>query len=155
MTLPDGPLLVDASFLIGLADQEVAAMRLVSVLKRCRITSVNFGEVAYKLHQRTGVSADETTHTFVTSLGVAVDPVVLDDVLHFPHLKDLDRASREAQRQAGVQEPKSLSLADMVCLAVAQARRLPVLTGDRHWTALAPHGLRCHVFDYRDPATTA
>ena len=154
MKLPSGPLLVDASFLIGLADQEPAAARWVSVLKRCQVTSVNFGEVAYKLHQRTGVSADETAHTFVTSLGVTVQPVVLDDVLHFPQLKDIDQASRATQRQDGVQELKSLSLADMVCLAAAQARRLPVLTGDRHWATLAQHGLQCQVFDYRDEATT-
>jgi len=153
VSLPEGPLLVDASFLIGLAEQEAAAVRFIPALKRCEVTTVNFGEVVYTIHRRTGVSADDTAHALVTSLGVTVRDVDLADVLHFAHLKTVDQASRDAQRAAGVSDVKTLSLGDLVCLGAAQARRLPVLTGDRHWTTLGPHGLRCRVFDYRDPAT--
>jgi PIN domain nuclease of toxin-antitoxin system len=153
--LPSGRIVADASFLIAVAEQDQAATRFVAALSRCEITSVNFGEVCYKLHQTTGVDARQTTSVFVQAMRVAVQAVELAHVLLFPHLKHVDAASRAAQLDSGAVQVKSLSLADLTCLAYATATGdLPVLTGDKHWTTLAAQGLTVPVFDYRDPSLT-
>lgn len=145
--LPAGSVLADASFLIAVADQEADAARFVPILQRCLITSVNFGEVLYKLAQKARMPAAQTEQVFVHALGVVVEGVQLADVRTFPELKTIDAASRAAQLSAGVAAVKSLSLAD---LTVAAARGLPVLTGDKHWTTLGAHGLPVQIFDFRD-----
>ncbi|MGI8537366.1 MAG: PIN domain-containing protein [Mycobacteriales bacterium] len=148
--LPAGSVLADASFLIAVADQEADAARFVPILQRCLITSVNFGEVLYKLAQKARMPAARTEQVFVHALGVVVEGVQLSDVRTFPELKTVDAASRAAQLSAGVAAVKSLSLADLTCLGVAAARGLPVLTGDKHWTTLGAHGLPVQIFDFRD-----
>lgn len=152
--LPAGRIVVDASFLLGLAEQDSPAARLIDVRVRAAITATNFGEVLYKLAQA-GLPAPQTEQIFL-GLGIAVDDVSLADVRHFPDLKGIDAVSRSAQKAAKVPPDriKSLSLADMTCLGYALHRRLPVLTGDRHWLSLATHGLNVAVYDFRDTAVT-
>jgi len=153
-TLPGDRIVVDASFLISIAEREPPAVRFVSVLKRSSISAINFGEVIYKLAQKTGVGAAATEATFCGALSVRVDAVTLVHVRHFERLKALDLVSRAAQTPAGVTPVKSLSLADLACLAYASDSALPVLTGDKHWLTLNAHGLGLSIFDYRDPALT-
>jgi PIN domain nuclease of toxin-antitoxin system len=148
-SLPAGPLLADASFLIGVADALPTATRFVSVLNRCVVSSVNFGEVLDMLARKTGRAAQVTEQTFVR-LGVKIENVGIDDVRAWPVLKDVDAASRAAQTAAGLSKVKSLSLTDLTYLGFAEHRHLPVLTGDRHWTTLGLHGLSAAVYDFRD-----
>lgn len=153
--LPAGLVVADASFLIAVAERDPDAARFVPALGRCEVTSVNFGEVCYKLHQKTGMDASRTTHVFTQVLKVAVKPVELDHARCFPTLKAIDAASRTAQSKAGVTQIKSLSLADITCLAFAMVvGDVPVLTGDKHWTTLGPHGLAVTAYDFRDPNLT-
>jgi len=141
--------------LIGLADQDRDAARFMAARDRMTITAVNFGEVLYKLFQRSGRPASQSEQIFV-ALGIDIADVSLADVRHYPELKQIDAASRTAQASAGVtaQQIKTLSLSDMTCLGYALLRRLPVLTGDRHWTTLRTHGLGLDVYDFHDPAVT-
>lgn len=148
--LPAGPIVADASFLIGVAEADSQAMRFLPALARCRVSSVTFGEVCYKLDQKAGVSAAQSRRTFV-GLGVCIDPVTAEHAMLFPSLKGID--ARTVVARGGPKQSKSLSLGDIVCLAYAiAAGNLPVLTGDKHWLALVAHGLPLDVFDYRDPA---
>lgn len=154
VALPLTGLVVDASLLIALADQDPDAARFVPVLARSVVTSINMGEVLYKLDQRTGTPPATAEHLFTQVLGVRVDSVDLAVTRHYPELKRIDARSRAAQTAAGIAAPKSLSLADMTCLAYAEEAGLAVLTGDRHWSTLATHGLRVAVFEFRNPAVT-
>lgn len=148
--LPAGRIVVDASFLLALADQDSDAARFMDVRTRAWITAVNFGEVLYKLGQA-GRPAVQAEQIFV-GLGITVDEVSLADVRPFPDLKTIDSASRAAQTAVGLSPDKikSLSLADMTCLGYALHRGLPVLTGDQHWLSLAAYGLTVSVYDFRD-----
>lgn len=67
---------------------------------------------------------------------------------HFPALRTID-AARPAQQEVHG-EKATLSLADLAVLAHALTTDLPVLTGDRHWATLAPHGLSVDVHLFRD-----
>lgn len=153
-TVPGGEVLVDASLLVAILDNEPAALPFVAVLSRAIATSVNFGETLYKVEQLSGVGP-RLIETALLGLGLRVEPVGIAVARHFNDLKSIDTASRKAQRAARVSagKIKSLSLADIVCLAFAIEERLPVLTGDKHWCTLRPHGLAVEVFDYRDRAT--
>lgn len=147
-TLPAGQLLVDASVLIALADQDPHTDELVPVMRRSIITAINMGEVFYKLHQRAAMAPATVEHMFINILGIQVHPVDLATAHHFPELRRMDGVvrARSGARQA-------LSLADMTCLAYARQHELPVLTGDRHWLSLIPHGVGVQIFDYRDCST--
>ncbi|MDR0592163.1 MAG: hypothetical protein LBG60_02665 [Bifidobacteriaceae bacterium] len=90
---------------------------------------------------------------FRATLGVLVESVGLAAARRYPRLKEIDADSRAAGRAGD--RAKSLSLADMTCLAHAWETGLPVLTGDRHWAALRPHGLPVDVFDFRDLSVLA
>jgi PIN domain nuclease of toxin-antitoxin system len=153
--LPSSRLVVDASFLIDVADQEPYAARFLTARERMVIPAVNFGEVLYPIFDDSGMPAAQTEQNFA-ALGISIDDVPLADVRHYPELRRIDAASRAAQAAAGVPSPqiKSLSLADMTCLGYALQRQLPVLTGDRHWTTLGALGLNLDVFDFRDSAIT-
>lgn len=153
--LPAGLVVADASFLIAIAERDPDAARFTPALARCEVTAVNFGEVCYKLHQRAGMAEARTTLLFTQALKVAVRPVELDHARRFPELKAIDAASRAAQSAAGTRPIKSLSLADLTCLAFAMcAGNAPVLTGDKHWTTLVAHGLPVTAYDFRDPNLT-
>lgn len=153
LSLPLGVLVVDASLLIGVVDRDKDAQSFISVLSRSRITAVNFGEVLYKLKEKSGADPARVEQA-LTAAGVHVVPVELPLVRRFPELKRIDMLSRDAQRSAGIAPGRvsSLSLADITCLAYALEHELPVLTGDTHWCTLKPFGLELSVFDFRDVA---
>jgi PIN domain nuclease of toxin-antitoxin system len=152
--LPSGDIVVDASLLVGIATRDQHAMRFMSVMSRSVSTSVNFGEVIYKLNQKANRTSAETEYAFRNALRVRVEPVDLAVVRHFADLKRIDASSRRAQQAAGANPVKSLSLADMTCLAFGLELTLPVLTGDAHWSTLRPHGLAVDVYDFRDRRLT-
>lgn len=151
--LPDGPLLVDASFVLALLDADSDAVRFADVLSRSVITAVNLGEVLYKVESVAGLPPDEVA-TGLLAAGLHVDPVDTADALRFAELKRLDVTLRTAARGRGSGDrgkKRSLSLADLCCLAHAAQHEMPVLTGDRHWLVVADAGLSVHVIDFRDP----
>lgn len=159
--LPAGLIVVDASFLIALAMRESPAARLIPIFRRSVVTTVNFGEVLYKLKVKANMAAD-TSEAIFTNLGVLVEPLQLAGARHFPRLKALDVSLRSPSSKASVSKPASkatpkpraLSLGDMACLGHALDRKLPVLTGDQHWLELDQAALGLAVFDFRDPALT-
>jgi PIN domain nuclease of toxin-antitoxin system len=150
-TLPEGALLADASYLLAVAQRNALAARFIPALPRTRVTSVNIGEVMYKLAERARQSPQQVEAMFGAQ-GVTVASFELKAAMHFADLKRVDAHSRAEQQARGVEPVKSLSLGDMCCLGHALEHHLPVLTGDRHWLTLGTHGLALQVFDFRDPA---
>ena len=148
--LPQGLVVLDASFVISLLDGEAAAQRYAAVLARSVITSVTLGEVFAKVHTATGV-APEQVRDGLLALGADLVDFPVAATVHFPTLRTID-AARRAQQKANGEKAATLSLADLAVLAHALATDLPVLTGDRHWATLAPHGLSVDVHLFRDPA---
>lgn len=147
--LPDGPVVLDASFVIALLDGEPAAQRHAAVLARSVISSVTLGEVFSTLHTATGVTPD-AVQAGLLALGASLVDLPVAAAAHFPTLRAID-AARRAEQKTGGERAATLSLADLAVLAHAITTDLPVLTGDRHWTTLKPHGLTVDVHLFRDP----
>lgn len=147
--LGDEPLLVDASFVLGVLFREPLAVRFTEALERASIVDVNLGEVFCKVAEKVQV-APKDVGAALQAKGLKVVSVRPSGAAMVPLLKKLDRELRERHRQQGwpPSDIKSLSLADVACLATALDRELVVLTGDKHWTTL---GLAARVEDYRDP----
>ena len=150
--IPAGLVVLDASFLIDVVRRSKDVERFVPVLKRAEVTSVNFGEVLYKLGRTSTVKQSVIENALVTT-GLTVVDVGLPTVRRFLELKNIDAKSTTVQERSGSGPAKTLSLGDLICLGYAMERERPVLTGDRHWTTLGRHGLTVPVFDYRDPDT--
>ena len=154
-TLPTGKILVDASLLIGIIDSDPHACRFMSILPRCIVTSINFGETLYKLDQLLGADPQIVERAFV-GFGLQIDSFDLSAARNFSVLKRIDGLSRIAQLNSGVStsKVKSLSLADLACLSYGLESNLPILTGDKHWVTLVGHGYPRKIFDYRDSSIT-
>jgi ribonuclease VapC len=151
--VPNGTVVVDASFLIDLIRSQPDAQRYLTVLGRSVVTSVNFGEALYKLGQ-SSTTKPATIEKALTGNGLTVADVDVRVARKFLDLKEIDKKSTVAQERAGLGPAKTLSLGDLVCLGYSLEHDLPVLTADRHWTTLGKQGLLVPVFDYRDPNTT-
>jgi PIN domain nuclease of toxin-antitoxin system len=147
--LGDDPLLVDASFVLGVLFRVPSAVRFTGALARAKIVDVNLGEVFYKAAQVESIAPKEVA-SVLAAQGLGVVPVGISAAMRFPALKQVDVDLRESQRRQDRPEKdvKSLSLADIACLSVAIDRGIPVLTGDRHWKTL---GLPLRIEDFRDP----
>ena len=154
-TLPSGKILVDASLLIGILDEDKEACLFVPLLSRCVVTSINFGEVLYKSEELLGADPQKVESAFV-GLGLQIKSFGLSGARNFSLLKEIDSASRKGQSSAGVkaEKIKSLSLADIVCLSYGLETGLPILTGDKHWCTLNRYGFSGTVFDFASPSTT-
>lgn len=147
--LGEGPLLVDASFVLGVLLNEQQAVRFTDALARASIVDVNLGEVFYKLAEKAPTPPERIGNALLAK-GLTVISAGPSGAAQFPKLKKADFAYREQCRKQGWPESdiKSLSLADIVCLGTALARSLMVLTGDKHWKTL---NLDLTIEDYRDP----
>lgn len=154
-SLPAGKILVDASLLVGIIDSDRDACLFIPILSRCVVTSINFGEMLYKLEQLLDADPQKVESAFV-GLGLQIDSFGLSAARNFNGLKKIDELSRSTQLAAGVAQHmvKSLSLADLVCLSYGLDAKLPILTGDKHWCTLSQYGYGGVVFDFRSPATT-
>ena len=151
--LPDGPVVLDASFLIALLDGEDTAQRFIPVLTRGVVPAVTAGEVFYKLHATAGIDPAQIEDG-LRALGIDLVDHPVAAARHFPTLKALDTLRREQEKTTGARPVQTLSLGDLCCLGYAATAGLPVLTGDRHWTTLQPLGLQIAVYNFRDPADT-
>ncbi len=114
-------LVVDASALLAALQQEPGTERWADRVEGATISTVNISEVIAKLLE---------THMSLDQVTFILDALNLT-VVNF----DLDQAIATAQLR-GQTKRLGLSLGDRACLALAQTRRLPVLTADRAWEGL-------------------
>lgn len=113
---------LDASALLALMDGEPGQEAVAAVLPGALLSAANLAEVVSKLAER-GMPAAQA-HADALALGI--------DVEGFDGELALDAgALRPLTRTAG------LSLGDRCCLALARARRAPVLTTEAQWERLA------------------
>ena len=114
-------LVVDASALLAVLNQEPDTERWAAALKDAALSAVNVSEIVAKLAD-VGIPERE--------IRVALEPLGFE-VVPF----DATQAY-----QAGLLRPQTkgagLSLGDRACLALARSRKLPVLTADRAWMRL-------------------
>ncbi len=141
-------MVLDASYVIALLEGEPAAQAYAELLARAVLPSVTAGEVVYKVHAASGLEP-ATVEAGLVALGVDLVALPVAAARHFPALRAIGAARREEQRAAGERPLRVLSLADLCVLAHARHTGLPVLTGDRHWATLAPHGLDVDVHLFR------
>ncbi len=102
-------------------NSEPGADLVDAVLDDACLSSVNLVEVVSRLCER-GLSPAQARHV-VESLDIEIVPLDFEQAMTAGIL-------RFATRDFG------LSLGDRACLALGQARGLPVLTADRAWGAL-------------------
>jgi PIN domain nuclease of toxin-antitoxin system len=112
---------LDASALLAYLKGEPGSQQVDGVLAEAVLSSVNWAEVVQK-SLSVGVEV-EGMLADLQALGLAVEPFTLEDG---------ERAGRlwEQTRTMG------LSLGDRACLSLGLRLGVPVLTGDRAWSAL-------------------
>ena len=117
-------MVLDASAVLALVNDEPGADMVAATSGDALISAVNWSEVVAK-------SSDQ-----------GLSELELDDALGRFDFGVLPFDRRQAYA-AGLLRPVTraagLSLADRACLALARARSLPVLTGDRNWLGLPVH----------------
>jgi ribonuclease VapC len=120
--LSDGPVVLDASALLALLQNEPGAERVAELLSDGAVSAVNLSEVVAKLADH-GMPA--------TDIREALDGLPLD-----VHAFD-----REAAFAAGelrrITRAAGLSLGDRACLALAAHLGVTAVTADRAWTRFA------------------
>jgi PIN domain nuclease of toxin-antitoxin system len=102
------------AFLLGEPGGQVARQAFSTGL----MCSVNYGEVITR-YSRTGVAVSDIT-PLVSTLGFGIEPFTEEQAV---------LASR-------LYSKRHLSLGDRACVALAQSRKLPVMTADRAWASL-------------------
>lgn len=113
---------LDASALLALLKREPGHEMVAALIKRGTLMSaVNLSEVVAKLNE---------AMVPIGSMRATLDAFLID-VVPF----DRDAAYEAGQLRARTRHV-GLSLGDRVCLALAQARALPVLTADQRWAEL-------------------
>ena len=109
---------LDASALLAFLQGEDGAERVESALDSgACVSAVNWSEVAQRVQGRGG--AWVASRALLLSYDLEIADVTADDA---------ERAARMWRRGSG------LSLADRLCLALAERRDDEVLTADREWT---------------------
>ena len=109
---------LDASALLAMLNDEPGADRVAKALPDAVISAVNLSEVVAKLAEA-GMPENEVRE--------ALDPLGLDVV---PFDEELAYAAGELRRST---RSLGLSLANRACLALGVALKLPVLTADGAW----------------------
>lgn len=112
---------LDASAVLAVLQGEPGAERVLGVLPRAVISTVNLSEVVGKL------------------LDVGMPDVEIPQVVGALGLETVPFGDETAWRAAGLKrktQPLGLSLGDRACLATGLVLGLPVLTADRAWTKL-------------------
>ena len=112
---------LDASAVLAMLQAEAGADQVQDILPRALLSSVNAAEVVAKLI-RYGADPDS-----------AVDAVRL---LECPIVAVEDRLGLRAGALYSLTSRLGLSLADRICLALAEREGLAVLTADRAWASL-------------------
>jgi PIN domain nuclease of toxin-antitoxin system len=128
-------MVIDASALIAYLLDEPGGERTEGVLARggALLSSVNRTEVKGRL-----VGMGARTPQAVDEALAALEPL-LETVPH-----DLEQSDLGAYYYAR-RNPYNLSLGDCACLALAEARRLDVLTAEQSWAKLPGLPFRVHL----------
>lgn len=146
--LPPGPVLVDASFIVGVLRGDVAPLARAAsgVLERSVLLSVTCAEVIRVMYRLGAVPATVVTEG-LSDLGVRVVDFPAAAGEHIPALVAMDRAADQRAQREGTRRAQ-LSLGDLCVLGYAIHAGLPTLGGDRHWATLRPHGLEVPLHFY-------
>jgi len=113
--------LLDASALLALLNQEAGADRVADLLPRSRVGTLNLAEVVGKLAEY-GVSAVDARRS-VGELAIRIEPFTKEMAFVAGELRAVTKSS-------------GLSLGDRGCLACAQVLGLAAITADHAWTRL-------------------
>lgn len=113
---------VDASAVLAWIQDEAGADAAEPLLMEGLIGAANWSEVLQKMRQHG--AEPEVAARLLSSFGLTVAEVTRDDA---------ERAARLWERAS------PLSLADRLCMALAQRMALPVATADTAWASV-PHG---------------
>ena len=124
------PVVLDASALLCLLNDERGADRVLAALPRAVIGAANLAEVVGKLVDR-GLSEDEVAE-MLSALDLDVKPMTRAQAIAAGYL----RASTASL---------GLSLGDRACLALARELERPALTADKAWRAVKVKGLKVEV----------
>jgi PIN domain nuclease of toxin-antitoxin system len=117
---------LDASAVVAFAEREAGAARVLEAIEKgALISAVNWAEVLARL-----VAIGGDPHQ-ITGGALPGGPTRRVEVVAFD-----DEQARESARLIRKTRSLGLSLADRAALALAQSRRLPVLTTDRAWRSL-------------------
>jgi PIN domain nuclease of toxin-antitoxin system len=117
---------VDASAVVAWIFKEPGHEEVDKILPHAVISAVNLIEVLYiterKGHKITGARLTNS----LTEYGLRVEPVS----------QTVTERAAELIKEAKLRTGKPISLADAVCLALAERLQLPVTGGDRQWQKL-------------------
>jgi len=112
-------MILDASALLALLQNEPGAEKVASVIGQSKISSVNWSEVIQKLSRHDNEAAN--IRPDVEALGLIIIPF----------------SAEQAEATAAlwsISKPFGLSLADRVCLQLGMSMNETVLTADTVWT---------------------
>lgn len=112
---------VDASAVLALLNGEKGADQVAAIARQSLLSAVNFAEVLT-------VAVERDTDPAKAAAQVARFGLSIVDV-------DVDLARRAARLRTATRS-LGRSLADRICLALAQSRGLPVYSADRKWALL-------------------
>lgn len=111
--------ILDASAVLAWLQQEAGWDRVDAVIERSVLSAANWSEVLEKAG-RAGRDQDKVS-LLLQSLGLRVEPVTIED----------------AELAANLwQDMPALSLADRLCLALAERLQLDAHTADKQWAGL-------------------
>jgi len=113
---------IDASAILCLLLDEPGADKVAAALPEGVLSAVNIAEVVGYYARRGAPAAD--IRRLLDGLSLTVEPFGAEDA----HL---------AGAMLPVVQPFGLSLGDRACLALARRLRLPAVTADRAWAAVA------------------
>ena len=118
-------IVLDASSLLALIQQEGGAELVKSVLKVSIMSAVNVAECLTVL-QRTGFTPQEAS-------------VLIEDIVSIIVPFDIEQARCVAELQSRTQH-KGLSLGDRACIALGIKLEAPIYTADKIWAELKLDG---------------
>ena len=118
---------LDSSAVLALLANEAGTDVVEAALPGALLSTVNLAEIVAKLCER-GMPAEEAT-SLIHAIGV--------EVAEF----DAEQATRSGALRTAIRRA-GLSLGDRACLALAQIRKLPVLTADTTWGQLSDLDIR-------------
>ena len=115
-------IVLDASAVLALMQAEPGSDVVAATLPGALLGIINLAEVLTKLHVA-GMPVDQS-RSAVSSLGIRVADFAEEQARIVAEFRPLTITA-------------GLSLGDRACLALAKARRLPALTGERLWPQFA------------------
>jgi ribonuclease VapC len=130
--------LLDASALVAWLRDEKGSETVERLLRISAISTVNLAESLERASVTDWHMAD--TIDDLRALGLAILPFEPEDAALVPSLRKAGRKLHGAPKNG-----TALSLGDCCCLAVAQRRKLAVITDDSAWTTL-DIGVAIHLF---------